>query len=180
MTDNEELDPTDFDRPVYLKGITDLIGKVEADKAITDMNLYGSFKKFPAELNKSIFINSLKMKWDKKTNSYQSLGRIGIGNILKKQVNKFVDGHVEIIKKRSGDIINIYLELEPRQWYFFSYQRNLMQAISSDEEFNSIIKEVKSDKRKYKHKKGEAPYSYMIGSEIKKQRFLKQYETIGE
>ena len=180
MTDNEELDPTDFDRPVYLKGITDLIGKVEADKAITDMNLYGSFKKFPAELNKSIFINSLKMKWDKKTNSYQSLGRICIGNILKKQVNKFVDGHVEIIKKRSGDIINIYLELEFRQWYFFSYQRNLMQAISSDEEFNSIIKEVKSDKRKYKHKKGEAPYSYMIGSEIKKQRFLKQYETIGE
>jgi len=178
MLEDEELDLADFDRPEYEKGLQELVGKETAGKLIADMTLYGSFKRFPSELNKSMFLTDVKMIWNPKTESYQSSGEIAIGNILKKQINKTVDGHIEIIKKRSGDILNIYLELDPENWYFFNYQRGLMQAISSDKEFNAAIIEVKPDKRKYKHQKGEAPYQFMFSNERKKRDFLRTFETI--
>ena len=70
-------------------------------------------KRFPDELKKTFVFSDLKMHWNKDTRSYTSGGKIGVGNINKTQVNKFVDGRIEIIKKRGGDILNIYLELDP-------------------------------------------------------------------
>lgn len=168
------LSLTDFSRPGYEKGLRELLGKEEADKLISQVNLYGTFKKFPDELKFAIFFNDLNLKWDSRSRSYLSMGKLGIGNIGKTQVNKYVDGRVQIVKKRGGDILNIYLELDGNNWYFFSYSRGLMQAISSNESFNNIIKELKSDKRQMKTEKGQAPYQFSLSTLRKKDDFIKK------
>jgi len=47
----------------------------------------------------------LKMHWNAHTRSYISQGKIGIGNIGKIQLNKYVTGRVELMKKRGGGCI---------------------------------------------------------------------------
>ena len=170
------LEGTNFDRPVYEKGLQELIGKIEADKLISQVNLYGSFKKFPDEFNKSIFLTDLKMRWNPETGTYQSVGeRIGIGNVFKRQINKYVTGYLEVTKKRSGDAITFYLQLDSKNWYFFTYQRGQMAVLSSDTDFNNIIKEIKPDKRKLKVQKGQTPYSFILSTPKRKSDFVKRF-----
>ena len=177
MQKSSSAEATNYSRPTFEKGLRELLGKEEADKLISQLNLYGSYRKFPSELIHTIMFTDVKFLWDTESNSYQSKGKIGIGNIYKNQVNKMVNGNIQIIKKRSGDILNIYLELDGGIWYYFNYQRNIMQAISSNEEFNTILKELKSDKRKYDHQKGEAAYQFMISTVKKKNDFLKKIDS---
>ena len=170
------LDPAKLDRPTFEKGLREVIGKIEADKLIAQANLYGEFKKLPEELKKALVFNDVKFKWDDVNKRYKSFSKIGISNIGKEQVNKYVDGKIEIVKKRSGDILNIYLEIDKNNWYFFNYTRGMMQAISSDADFNTIIQETKPDKRKAKAEKGQEPYQFMYSSDKKKIDFLRKFD----
>ena len=157
----------------------EMLGKDQADKLISQLNLYGSYKKFPDELKKTMFLTDVKMKWNKETRSYVSYGKIGIGNINKAQVNKYVDGRIEIIKKRGGDILNIYLEIDANNWYYFNYTRGTMLSVSSNEAFNTAIKELKPEKRQKdgdKEKK-EPNYNFNITTAAKKTQFLRKTET---
>jgi transcription initiation factor IIE alpha subunit len=171
---DSHLKPTDVARPVFEKGLREIVGKEQADKLISQLNLYGSYKKFPDELKKTIFINDLKMKWNKETRSYTSIGQIGIGNINKNQINKFVDGSIELIRKRGGDVLTIYLELDPTNWYYFNYTRGTMLAVSSSETFNTVLKELKQDKRKKDGAKGEQDFYYNICPPAKKTAYLRK------
>lgn len=170
-----ESEPLDFSKRYYENAMREIIGLEETDKIIADLSLKGSVKRFPKELQKTIFLADVNMFWNHKTRTFQSKGKIGIGNILDKQVYKYVDGHIEIEKKRSGDIIQIYLELDPNNWYFFTYARGIMQVLSSSEKYTEIITETKNDKRKYKHDKGEEPFRYMLSTPKKKKDFLKKF-----
>jgi hypothetical protein len=177
-----ELKATDFSKPVFEKGMRELLGKEQADKLISQLNLYGSYKKMPDELKKTLFLTDVKMKWNKDTRSYTSTGKIGIGNIDKTQINKYVDGRIELVKKRGGDILNIYLELDGNNWYYFNYTRGLMLAVSSNEAFNNILKELKADKREKagdKDKK-EPNYSFNICPPSKKTQFLRKTQSAEE
>jgi hypothetical protein len=169
-----------FGRPIYERALMEYIGKKEADKLISQVNLYGAFKKVPDELERTLFLSDLKMKWNPKTKSFSSFGPIGIGIIQKTQLNKYAKGIVEVVQKRSGDYLNIYLEDDNANWYFFSYSTGTMQAISSDEKFNSAIKELKPEKRKLekdKNEKNSAPYQFTIGTLSKKATFLRKFST---
>ncbi len=182
IVSNADLKPTDFSRPVFEKGMREMLGKDQADKLISQLNLYGSFKKFPDELKKTLFLTDVKMKWNKDTRSYTSYGKIGIGNINKTQINKYVDGRVQIVKKRGGDILDIYLELDANNWYYFNYTRGTMLAISSNEAFNTAIKELKPEKRQKdgdKEKK-EPNYNFNITTTAKKTQFLRKTQSAEE
>ncbi|PIQ14953.1 MAG: hypothetical protein COW67_11065 [Flavobacteriales bacterium CG18_big_fil_WC_8_21_14_2_50_32_9] len=171
-----DLEPVKLDRPTFEKGIKEIIGKDEGDKIIAQVNLYGSYKKMPDIMRKTILFNEIKFKWNQANKSYRSYGKIGISNLGKDQINKYVEGKIEIIKKRSGDIINIYLEVDKNNWYFFSYTRGIMQSISSDSDFNTVIQETKPDKRKAKQEKGQEPYQFMYSSDKKKRDFIRSFD----
>jgi len=173
---NINLDPVKLDRETYEKGLRELLGSEKADKLISDLGLYGSFKKFPADLNKSLFLNEVKFKFDPISNSYVSFGKIGVGNIQKEQINKYLEGKVEFIKKRTGDVMNIYLETDPKHWFFFSYTRGIMWTISSSEVFNTLITETKSDKVKSEASRKKDPYKFQITTDRKKISFLRKFE----
>ena len=160
-------------RPEFLKALTDILGDKEAEKVISDLRLFGKFRRYPTELEHTLFFTDVKFRWNYATRSYISYGPIGIGCIGKTQINKFVDGLIEIERKRTGDVLNIYLEFEKgKDWYFFNYRNNLMQTISANTEYNTIIQELKDDKRTEKKSKEGEEYSYMISNLRKKADFL--------
>ncbi len=175
INDDPALSSVDMSRNAYIKGLAELIGVEETDKLISEISLYGVLKKIPKELKHTILLTDLKFEWNSETHSYRSVGQIGIGNILETQVNRFVDGYIEIIKKRGGDIFCMYLEIDPANWFFFRYRAGQMLGVSSYPEFNTIITEIKPKNRKLKVKRGQMPYSIYIATERQKNMFLKRF-----
>jgi len=174
---NINLAPTDFGRETYEKALRELIGVEEADEIITQLSLNGKIKRLPDELNKRMVFSDVKFKWNEDTDTYKSFGKLGIENINKEEVNKYVEGGIMIEKKRSGDIVDIYIEIDPQNWYYFNYRRGLMKAVSSNEEFNNQIQALKRDDRRYDNKKGEDPFTFMFGSDRERKSFLRKFES---
>lgn len=171
------LPPTqDYNRPTFIKGAAEIVGKEKADKIINEMNLYGLMKKVPDELAKTIFFTDLKMFWNPQTNSYRSVGDIGIGYMGKEQINRKVKGNIEFMRKRSSDVLNIYIEVDKFTWYFFSYQRGLLQTISSNKNYNDFITLMKPEKRIAKTKKEEPDFEFLLSTDRRKNDFLKRLE----
>ncbi len=177
INENIDLLVVDYSNASFVKNLKEITSVEIADEMVSQMTLNGKLKRVPQELNKRFFLSNIKLKWVEEINSYKSFGKIGISNINKEEVNKLVDGKVMITKKRGGDIIDILLEIGNDTWYYFSYQRGLMKVISSNEEFNTQIKELKKDKRRYNHQKGEKPFTFMFGSVREKRDFDRDFES---
>src|SRR5258706_7721781 len=159
------LTPTqDLTRGTYLKGLPEILGKEKADKMISEMSLYGTVKKVPEELAKTIFFADLKMRWNPQSGSYRSVGEIGIGYIGKEQIHRKVKGNVELVRRRSSDVLNMYFQVENFSWYFFSYQRGLLQAISSNTAFNDFINNMKPDTKNQKPKDDKPGLEFMLST----------------
>ena len=111
-----------------------------------------------------MMFSDITFKWDSTSNSYRSVGDIGISNIGNHKIHKYVPGHIELKKRgRSGDELFIYLEPVPGVWYFFRALGNVMNAISSDNDFNNeIITNIKDKDKKL------GKYQFQIGGESNK------------
>jgi hypothetical protein len=173
LTNSSGLEPVDLSRKVFEKGLAELMGEEAANELIADYSL-GKFKKVPKELEHTLTFIDLKLNWNSATKSYLSDSLIGIGLSGKNYINRIVPGIIEVVKKRSGDIITIYLELDENTWYYFSYARGVMQVSSSNEEFNTLIKTLKPEQRRIDVPKGEAQYSYYPAAPTVKNKFLKK------
>jgi hypothetical protein len=175
---NEKIDKyttlkaLDLTRSTFTKTLAEILGTKEADKLVSDIAMNGSFKKLPDELEKTFVLGDVQMYWNPTEKSFISQGPIGIVSIKKNQINKYVDGYIEVKKNRSGDEVNIYLEFDSNDWYYFNYKSNILQAVSSSDEFNNIIKETKSDNRQLKSEKDLPPYQYTVSLESKKKGFV--------
>ncbi len=175
------LQATKDTRKGFDQGLSELLGKEKSGKLISDMSLYGSYKKFPPELNKPLFFTQVNMTYKPEFRAFRNNDYVGLGNIYKTQINRNIKSTVEVVKKRSGDILNIYLELDGSTWYFFSYQRGIMQAISSNDIFNKYIRDMKPDKRIQKPTgENKSPYQFMLSTERAKNNFLKKAADDGD
>ena len=126
----------------------------KSDKIIADLGLHGVVKKFPDELDKSIFLSDVTFKWDPIEQHWISEGKIGVSNLYKEQVFKYIDGRIRIKKGRVYDEIEFVLKLDDSNWYYFGYSREMMDLASSDNGYKEVIEGTKDDKRKYKGEKG--------------------------
>jgi len=162
-----------------IKAYTEILGEKEAEKVVNEIKMYGALRKVPNKLDYTLLLSDVKLRYDSISKSFISLGEIGVGNIGKTQVNKYVKGYLQIIKKRSGDIFTFYLELDESEWYFFNYSNNLMQAYSSIKDFNDFITKEKPDKRRIEAENGLPAYSYYLSTERKRNDFIKRMEAAG-
>ncbi len=172
---NTTLTPTVDTRTTWTRGMKELIGTERADKLIAEFNLYGAPKKIPQELHQTIFLTDLKMIWNKESQSYKSQGPIGIGFINKTTISRSMKGSMEIQRKKGGDIMNLYIESDNATWWYFNYSRGIMQAISSDSQFNDAIQKMKPDKRVADTKGDKSPYEFMMSTDRKKAEFMKKF-----
>lgn len=173
------FEPVDLSRNAFTKGLYEILGEKKTNELLTEFSL-GKFKRPPKELEHTITFFDLKLRWNTETRSYVADTSLGIGLIGRDYINVKVPGYMEIVKKRSGDKVYIYLQINDNTWYFFYYSNNLLQVLSSNEEFNNIIKSLKPEQRKLKTEKGESPYSFFIASTSDVKKFKNRMRTILE
>lgn len=170
-----ELGSLDVNSPAFRTFIVNLIGEGDANQFIEELNLSGQVKKMPAALNKPLIFNNVNMIWDPKLKSYVSEGKIGIAAVKGNLINRSVDGYIEIGKRRTGDVLNIYLELNPLVWYFFSYSNGIMQSISSNNEYNNILTSLKENKRTM-NTGDELGYQFIISTPEARMAFMRKMQ----
>ncbi|MGY6560642.1 MAG: hypothetical protein ACXITV_00905 [Luteibaculaceae bacterium] len=171
-----DLESIDIEKTYIEQAFKEKLGLEAADKLISELSLSGKIRRWPSELANTLVLGDVKFKYNDATKTFRSVGKIGVTSVFKEQVFKYINGHIEITHKRSGDEIDIYLEIDPGNWYYFNYSRGFMQAISSDEDFNTTITEEKEDKRKVKTSKGETPYQYRSTNKRIRDRFIDKFQ----
>ncbi len=167
------LTGVDMSRPIYVRGMNEWLGMKKAATFRKDA-LMGKVKNFPDELKQTLVLTQLKLRWEQSSRSYRSYGKIGVGNLFGHQVNRLVDGMVEITKRPGGDFMDIYLKLDDRNYFYFGYTRELMQVISSDQAFNDRLVKLPEKLRKMEDKR--PGFTYMIASSDKLEQFLRQFQ----
>jgi len=158
-----ELRSLDYQNSYYEKALSEFTSKDESDAMISSLNINGKIKKFPEKLEIPMFLGDIRYKWNSSRKAYVSYGDIGIANINKRQVMKYVKGKIVISRKLTGNEITVYLQLDKDNFYYFNYKKGLMTTFSTNEEFNKIISETKKDETKSK-KKGKQDYQYVLGA----------------
>jgi hypothetical protein len=156
------------------KGMKDLLGSSAADQLKTETSLFGVSRNLPKEFNFELLLDEVDLKWNESTSSFRSSGKIGLGFILNQPLNIYVDGYVEIQRRRSGDLIDIYLKANESTWYYFSYFRGVMMAQSGNSNFNNLISSIKLKDRRHPDSSVKVPYTYMIAVEDRLSRFLRR------
>ena len=91
-------------------------------------------------------------------------------------LNVYVDGYVEIQRRRSGDTFDIYLKADNSTWYYFSYVNGNMMTQSSNFSYNGLIADMKINQRRHPESTSRVTYVYMIASEDRLSRFLRRME----
>ena len=173
---NTSLDGVHLSGELYTKYLGEVLGIEEADRIISELSLYGQVRRLPEALEHTITLLNVNLIYNPKTQSYISEGKIGIGIMGNTQINKYVDGIIEIELRGRGDRLTFYLEPSPSEWFYFNYANNLMQAFSSIKEFNENIIATPDKDRQIEAKDKERPYSYYVSNEGRKNAFLKKME----
>jgi hypothetical protein len=176
------LSPVPLEGDLFNHGLIELLGKERGDKAISELNLNGTYKRFPDELEKNIVLNDVKLTYNKRYKGFVSEGMLGVGNILKTEIFRYMNGFVAIKKDKRGkdkDVLDIYLEADANTWYYFNYFNGRLLALSSNDQFNKSIKELKGKSKKMEVDKGPS-YSFdILGNVRKKDQFLSDMKRIG-
>ncbi len=156
---------------VFEKALVEYLGTTKADEWFSNMSL-GNYNKFPKELNDKIILTDILFNWQNSLNSFVHYGPIGIANIGKEQVNKYVFGFIRIEKSRRGDVFEMLLEPNANTWYYFKYSAGTFSAISSDENYNQVVYDTKPGQRE--KKENGIMYQFGLGSSTYMKRFKKE------
>ncbi len=171
---NPTLEPVDVSSNMYNKTMQNLIGIEAAATLKEEMDLFGISRSLPESFQPELVLNDLKMVWNQEYQSYRSEGRIGIGFIGNQAMNIYVDGFVEFQKRRSGDLLDIYLKVDDATWYWFSYTRGVLMALSGNNSFNLTITEERTGDRRHPDHSVRTPYTYMVGVQERLDNFLRR------
>jgi hypothetical protein len=162
---------TDLAKTPYEKLLREVLGLERSDKVISELNLKGEVRKMPDDMEKAIVFSDLKLVWDKTEQAWLSQGPIGLASVLKKPLFRNVKGKVEIARKRSGDSMTVFLQQDAKTWWFFQYSRNVLYAYSSDEQFNTLLTELKEEQTVQESGKGQADFKFMLTNKRKVDEF---------
>ncbi len=176
---NPTLKTVNLSSEFNTRAMRDLIGEEAARKLNEELQLFGVARSLPREYTAQLLLNDVTLQWNPWTMSFISRGQIGVGFIGERPMNIYVDGWVELQRRRSGDQLDIYLKAGNNSWYWFSYARGVMMTYSSNSEFNDIIGNTKEKLRRDPKSSARVRYEYLLGVPERVRSFVRRMESGG-
>ncbi|HAN18093.1 MAG: hypothetical protein A2X13_03970 [Bacteroidetes bacterium GWC2_33_15] len=177
---SQKLESFNITSPFFEKNMNERYGKDNTTEFKNQNMLFASEAKIPKDIQHTILLGNIKLKWFTETGSYLSYGKIGISTINNKPVNKYVEGYFQLLKRRSGDLLKFYIKLPNNNYYYFTYSRGVMQTLSNNKKFVDAIQAIKNKNRKLSTPRNETPYRYIIATEQNMQQFLRDIRLFEE
>lgn len=136
-----------------------------------EKSLGRSSANIPDSLNQMFVLDSLDFAWNTATRSYVANGDARLVAVHGKPIEKNIKIKMEIARRRAGDEFFIYL-YDDKMWYYFEYSDRALYTISSNEEYNNILKMEKAEKKIVQTKEKETLYTITLCPDSKRSRFL--------
>lgn len=172
--------PVDLSRDLYTKAVKYYLGNEGAADFQMDLNIGGVNSETPGGMQHTLLLNQVKLKWNPETRSYQSWGKIGIGSVNKTQINIQVNGYLEIQKRKTGDVFDLYIKADDASWYYFGYTRGNMMALAGNNAFTEVLRNLKQKDRKHPESSLAHPYTYMLGVQGRLLPVIRKFERMQE
>jgi len=173
---NPTLRAVNLSSEFNLKAMNDLLGAEAARTLTEELQLFGVARSLPKEYSAQLLLNEVRLEWNPGTMSFVSKGKIGIGFIGNQPMNVYVDGWVELQRRRSGDLLDIYLKVNDNSWYWFSYFRGILMSYSSNLTYNEVISKTKDRDRRDPKAASRDDYEYMLGLQDRLRSFIRRME----
>lgn len=146
----------------YEYALREWVGLEKTDKYISDLSLAGTFRKLPKDLQHTLFLTGVELVWDPYDEMFLSEGMIGVVSLGENQVYQQIQGKMEWIRSRSGDMMRLYMHGDDMNYYFFDYKLGMMNVTTRDQTFIDMLAEIKPDKRRVKGEERGERFAYQI------------------
>jgi len=170
--ENEDADDIDFSTENFKKSIAEFLKPKEVEDILASIDRVGYYQK-GKEINYNILLADLDMSFNEISRTVVSTKPFGLAYVGDKYVNRMVMGYVEFGTRKKSDYYTIYMqtdnEVEP-SWFYFSYRNGVMSVLSSENDFNTKLAEIKPKDRQRKDK--DVFYQFQPGNHIKKDNFV--------
>lgn len=179
INDAAGVEPVNYGDPAFRESFMDLLGRIQGEELLKQISLIGKWRKIPDELMHTLVLSNVRFKWNPETGSYQSTGKIGISNIMGESINKKLNGYFEVVHRRGGDALTLYMEIDRQNYFFLTYTRGVMQCVAGPgfEKFNTMIRGTKEGNRRLKTEPGQTEYQYYIGTYGQVAEFLRRFNV---
>ena len=157
--------PTDLEGEALLEALYRLMDEKARNKFIVS-NLDS---KQPKAFRQTLVFDDVDLKWNQSTQSFRSQDALGLGSVDGQGVHRYVDGHLELRKRRAGDEISLVIGTNTE--HFFTYRRNMMRYYSTDRELVQMVLSTKPRKRALKAEVGIPRYIYITTTKGNLRRF---------
>jgi hypothetical protein len=159
---------------VFTERLAQWTGIEDAEKINKKRTIMGAMENIPVNLKNTFTFSNIDLKWNSKKHCYFADGKADLAFIKQFVINQEVKVKLEITRKRSGNMLEMYIEADNDMWFFFSYKNGEMYTISANGEYNTFINKLDQSKRKLKSVGGNS-YIYMISPNDKKAKFLREF-----
>jgi hypothetical protein len=155
--------------PFYKKNFSNLMPADSLNKYFQQLKDTAKNKKIilPPLFLSTIIFDEINFIYDDTSNSFKSVGKLGIGFINGTPIHKKIDGYVEIWHKHSGDLLDMYFQPDINSFFYFGYEPGKMMSLSSNKAFEVPIRLLPERQRRLKVPRGKKPYEYTVATDRK-------------
>jgi hypothetical protein len=93
----------------------------------------------PKLANHTILLSKVNLRWNEQKRAWYSVGPLGLAGVGKQSMNALIEGHIEIRRENSTDVVEIYLEPDPQAWYYIKYANNVVLTKSQNDTYDGEI-----------------------------------------
>ncbi len=91
------------------------------------------------DLKVPFVFSKVNLLWSDEYKTYYSKGKLRLLSIYDKIFDEDVFGFIEIRKSADGDVLSMYIQIDPEVWYYFETEGGVISALSEDEVFNTTV-----------------------------------------
>ena len=175
MADDMNLPEIEFEKSRYHNFLNYIYGEEKAEALFQDLIEHGDWENIPNELNYTLLLPDVNLNWDPVRSSYLGTSDVEVGIVGKHQINRKMKARIQMVKSGIATELRIYLEQDMDNWYYFSYNGASMSAVSSDENFNDMVKNAKT--KEFKGENGKI-YTFRLAPESDKRKFIRNIELM--
>jgi hypothetical protein len=170
----------------YHIALKEILSNKEYQKYYPELKQNFHFSKLPKSLQLNLVLADVQMVWNQDAKTFVNQGQIGIAICGKREVNRYVPGIIEILKKSSNrggnnkSDIKMYFEIG-EDWFYFEYAGSssspVMRVLSSIKAFNDCVESTPDKKKTLESdSKNNLPsYKFTKATLKSKKKFVEKY-----
>jgi len=136
-----------YQNPNLKYALGEFLSDKRLEKTLTKANESGELD-VSDEIKRKFIFSETKFKYSPKSRSWFSTSPIGVSVINGQQINKKLNSRMQMQIGRSGVRLKIYIEVSKYDWFYFEYFRNNLSVVSTDKEFNDLIRDKYTEVQK--------------------------------